>query len=107
MDVKEALERVGNDKELLIELFGMLEENLNEILPKLEAAIERSSAEEARSLSHRLKGSAANLSALALRQSASQIEQLAKQSDWAGIRSAMPGLHAESERFKAFRKTYS
>jgi len=56
-----AMERLGGDKEFLLELLEELIQQVREILPRIKEAVESENYTELRSLAHALKGAAANL----------------------------------------------
>ena len=63
IDWETAVERLGGDKEFLIELLNELVEQIDQSMPGLKQAIEQKNYPEVRSIAHGLKGAAANLGA--------------------------------------------
>ncbi|MHB2156434.1 Hpt domain-containing protein [Calditrichota bacterium GD2] len=63
IDWETAIERLGGDKEFLVELLNELVDQIEQSLPELKTAIEQNAFEEVRSVAHGLKGAAANLGA--------------------------------------------
>ena len=63
LDLETALERLGGDKEFLIELLEELVQQIDQTLPDLKKAIEEKNYDEVRSMAHGMKGAAANLGA--------------------------------------------
>ncbi len=63
IDWETAIERLGGDKEFLIELLNELVEQIDQSLPDLKTAIEQKNYSDVRSIAHGLKGAAANLGA--------------------------------------------
>lgn len=105
--LEDVLSRLDGNRELLLELFGMLDATISEILTKLEDAVSCENFSIAVSLGHQLKGAAANLSAIAVRDVALEIEQAAKRSDLAGVTTGIQRLKTEYSRFKTFCTEYS
>ena len=67
MDIPEFLERVQDDKELLLELLNIYEEDYKGKREQLGAAIEAGNVQETKNLAHSLKGASGNISAKQLR----------------------------------------
>lgn len=63
IDWDTAIERLGGDKEFLIELLNELVEQIDQSMPDLKTAIEQQNYSDVRSIAHGLKGAAANLGA--------------------------------------------
>ncbi len=63
IDWETAIERLGGDRDFLIELLNELVEQIDQTMPELKQAIENANYSEVRSLAHGLKGAAANLGA--------------------------------------------
>ncbi len=81
LDVPEFLERVQDDKELLLELLDIFVEDFEQKRPLLEEAINASDFEEIKSIAHSIKGASGNVSAKCLREVIIQIENMGKNSD--------------------------
>ncbi len=77
IDVEDALDRVQDDKELLLELFDIFQDDFEEKYPVLKDVSERGEAEEVRNLAHALKGAAGNISAQQIHKTCGQIEGMA------------------------------
>ena len=69
------LARIDDDRELFIDLLLMVKRNLPDQFELARKALERDDMEELRLLSHRIKGSADNVSALRVRYVAHRIER--------------------------------
>ncbi len=63
LDFEMAMERLGGDKEFLVELLGELIQQVDESLPEIKQAVQTKKFAELRSLAHGLKGASANLNA--------------------------------------------
>lgn len=105
VDLPDAIERVMGDagylRELMQEFCGMLDGSLKEIAE----AIDLPDAGEIAGRAHRLKGTAANLGATALRAAALSLEKAAKADDPAGIRAAYPELVRAADQLKDYTRT--
>ncbi len=77
-DVKEFLERVQEDKELLVELIGIYLEDYEGKRKILGEAIVANDYEAVRSVAHSLKGSSGNISAKSLRELFWKLEDMGK-----------------------------
>lgn len=76
-NAKEALERLGGNEVLLMRIVGMYLEQVQHKQQQLVAAINAMNPEETRLQSHSLKGLSGDVGADAVRELASNIEQLA------------------------------
>ena len=102
LDVEQALERFGDDKEFLKE---MIEEFLDYIPAQLEAirkAVEEQNAEALQAEAHSMKGAAANLAAESVRQAAYDIEMMGREAKLGGIENAFSELSQQLERLRQF-----
>jgi HPt (histidine-containing phosphotransfer) domain-containing protein len=98
---KEFLHRILEDGELARIILEKFVEEFPERLEKLKQAVAVGGSEDIRNLAHSIKGSAANISARSLSQSASQLEECGMQKD---LKSA-PGLLRQVEmEFEKFRR---
>jgi HPt (histidine-containing phosphotransfer) domain-containing protein len=92
IDLNEFLERVMNDKELLLELLDLFIEEFQEKRKLLGAAIENKNFEQIKSATHSLKGSSGNISAKSLRVTVIQIEKMGVNNDLTGAQEALGDL---------------
>ena len=81
IDLKEFLERVQDDKELLLELLDIYQEDFSEKRKALGEAMDKKDLEQIKSVAHSMKGSSGNISAKALHALCLRIEQTAKSGD--------------------------
>jgi PAS domain S-box-containing protein len=81
-DLAAALQRVEGDRELLEELARLFAEECPKFLAGIRRAFDASDAHELARLAHTVKGSASNLGASAVTQSAIELEKLARASDF-------------------------
>ena len=97
IDVNEVLDRVQNDKDLLVELLDIFKEDFLEKRKLLEQALKKTDWEQLKSVAHSLKGASGNISAKRINSSLIRLEQLAKNKDSNQI----------VETFKALDQQYS
>ena len=81
IDLKEFMERVQDDKELLVELLDIYQEDFVEKRNALGDAVTQKDLEQIKSVAHSMKGSSGNISAKALHALCLRIEQSAKSGD--------------------------
>ncbi|MBU0467877.1 MAG: Hpt domain-containing protein [Candidatus Omnitrophica bacterium] len=101
VDLNEFLERVQDDKELLLELIDIFAEDYLAKRELLKAAVENSDYEEIKGISHSLKGASGNISAKKLRLILLQFEEMGKAQDLAGAQDVLADLDKEYERVAA------
>lgn len=100
IDLEEVLERVQEDKELLLELFDIFSNDYTVKMQTLKAAITEKNFEVIKDVIHSIKGAAGNISAKAVHATCMNIEHLSAGKDLAGIQSAVPVLEGN---FKALQ----
>ncbi len=81
IDWETAIERLGGDKDFLIELLNELIEQMDQSLPELKQAIEQNDYDNVRSIAHGLKGAAANLGADQIANAFYEMETMGKNQD--------------------------
>ena len=101
LDRDAALDRLGGDDELLQELIGLMLEQSRELVGDIGAALDRGDAEVVCRAAHTIKGSAANLEAGPLRDTAGALEDLARSGSLAGAEAACAAMNVELERLAA------
>ena len=101
-----ALERLGNDKEFLVELLNELAEQVDETVPKLQEAINGSNFSEVDSLAHGLKGAAANLNADLMATQFKDLEFMGKNSDLNGALEKVQKISDANIALKELLKTF-
>ena len=99
-DLQEFMERVQNDKELLLELLDIFTEDYKTKRQLLGEAIEKNDYEQVRSIAHSLKGATGNISAKALRETLMQIEDMAKRENLSGIDNLLVILDSQYGEFQ-------
>jgi HPt (histidine-containing phosphotransfer) domain-containing protein len=78
LDLPEFLDRVQEDKDLLLELLDIYVDDYKQKRQSLEVALKDKNFEEIRNIAHSLKGSSGNISAKDLRELFSRIEEMGK-----------------------------
>jgi HPt (histidine-containing phosphotransfer) domain-containing protein len=76
IDLEIALDRLGGDKEFLLELYNELNEQLNPTLEQILSAVESLDYAQLRSIAHGMKGASSNLGADRLSNYFKQLEKL-------------------------------
>lgn len=107
VDLPSLLHRCLGKRELAERLIQKLAQQADQDLANLEEALRLGNAAEARAVAHRLKGAAANVSALKLRDIASALETLGREGNLAPAQPLMVQLRLAVERVKALAKTGS
>lgn len=97
LDLPDVLERVQDDKELLLELFDIFTEDYKAKREGFNRAVESKNADEFRSIAHALKGASGNISAKQLRVIFMDCEEMGKSGD----------LTNASEKLKELDQAYS
>jgi HPt (histidine-containing phosphotransfer) domain-containing protein len=100
IDVPELMERVQDDKELILELFDIFLEDYDKRRAALEGAVKVSDFEEIGSVSHSLKGAAGNISAKPLRMVLMELENKGKASDLNGVPELISAMDKEFDLLK-------
>ena len=83
IDLDEVLERVQNDRDLLLELIQIFLDDCAQKIGILKTAVEMKNFQQAREIAHSLKGASANISAKKVSAVFSTLEQMAKNNDLA------------------------
>ena len=96
-----ALERTGQDEELLAEVTTLFLDDVPERLQELREALTAGEARRLERVAHGIKGAAANLAAEATRSAAATLEQLGKAADLDAAAAVLTKLEEEVERLRA------
>ncbi len=107
INIEEALERIGGEKEFLFELLHEFAQQIEEMMPSLEEAIRNSDYDNIKLIAHSLRGAAGNLSINGMYKALSEIEKLA-----IGLKSNemtvfIERVNEENSNFKKFLKDKS
>jgi len=105
LDLAKALRWVDGDRELLIELVGVLIEDHPRRMDALHSAIQAGDGAAARSAAHSLKGAVAALGADAARERAQHLEDLCAAGRLADIDIPLAQLERETDRLMGFLMT--
>lgn len=101
IDLKDALERVQDDKELLLELFEIF---LEDFPPKRDAfwsALEKNDVVAFQHLAHGLKGATGNISARQMHENCVELDLMGKGGDIADAKGKLELLDKQFAEFKA------
>ena len=92
VDLNEVMERVQDDKELLLELFEIFDKDYTEKVQTLKSAVSEKNFEVIKDVIHSIKGAAGNISAKIVHGACANMEQLCAKQDIAAIEAAVPIL---------------
>ncbi len=106
-DADLALANAGGDPGLERELAGLFLEEAPRLLDQLSTAVAARDGAVAVRLAHSLKGSAATVGALAVRDRAQRLELSAGAADWAAVDADLPELGKEFEELTALLAEFS
>ena len=102
IDLKDVLERVQDDKELLAELFDIYEEDFVVKRKDLGDAIAAHDIVKIKEVAHSMKGSSGNISAKSLHAACLQLELLAKEGKTDGMLEVVSLIDGYFEQIKVF-----
>ena len=102
IDLKDVLERVQDDKELLSELFDIYEEDFLIKRKALGQAIVAHDIAKIKEVAHSMKGSSGNISAKPMHAACLQLELLAKEGKTDGMQEVAIAIDGYFEEIKAF-----
>ncbi len=105
LDLETALERLGGDKEFLIELLEELVQQIDQTLPELKSAVESENYDAVRSMAHGIKGAAANLGADKAMEIFYNLEMMGKGHDLTGAMEALAAAEQLNAQLKERIKT--
>jgi len=97
LDLQEALERVQDDKELLLELFDIFQEDYIEKRKILDEKSKENNFEDLKNIAHSLKGASSNISAKKVYASFSQLEIIAPEGEVEKINGLLGKIDVEYE----------
>ena len=100
LDIEELLERVQDDKELMLELFDIYLEDYVGKRVALEQACKSSNFEEIKSIGHSLKGASGNISAKSVREICMTFEDMGKNELLTGWENLIADLDKQIELLK-------
>ena len=99
-DESDALERLGDDRELLMEIIQVFVEEIPEQILQLKAAFEESDKDKLKRMGHTIKGSAGNLGAIGIQRVALEIENSGDNNDFEKSSNLIEKLESEISNFQ-------
>jgi HPt (histidine-containing phosphotransfer) domain-containing protein len=100
IDLKDGLERVQDDKDLLCELFDIFSEDFVGKFEALKVACAKGDLAAFQMLAHGLKGATGNISARRMHENCIELDKLGKASDVSGASAKVELLGRQFEEFK-------
>ncbi len=97
LDLEEFLERVQDDKKLLLELLDIFVQDFKEKRTQMAEAIRNKDIDQIKKIAHALKGSSGNISAKLLRLTVVQLEDMGKNNDLNGADEALSAMDRKFE----------
>ena len=101
IDLKDALERVQDDKELLLELFDIFQEDFPGKRNAFWAAFEKGDAVTFQQVAHGLKGATGNISARRMHENCTDLDHLGKVGTIADVKPKLELLDQQYAEFQA------
>jgi HPt (histidine-containing phosphotransfer) domain-containing protein len=101
IDTKDALERVQDDKELLLELFDIFTEDFVGKRETFWKAFEKHDVITFQQIAHGLKGATGNISAAQMHENCTNLDRMGKDGDIANAKAALELLDRQFVAFKA------
>ncbi|MBD3181039.1 MEKHLA domain-containing protein [Candidatus Poribacteria bacterium] len=99
-DISEALDRAGDDEELLLTVTEIFLEEKPNMLSDIRKAIDQNDGEGLRHAAHTLKGSAGNISAKGVSQAALVLENMGRENDFGEAEDAYAKLESELKKLE-------
>ena len=92
MDLEKLADSIGIETETLKSILRRFMDQTPDDIDRLEKEISKEDAEAVRASAHHIKGAALNLELIELSDTAMQLENAAKKSDWTAIRQLISAL---------------
>ena len=102
IDLKDFMERVQDDKELLVELLDIFQEDFVGKRQAMGDAVKGNDVTKIKEVAHSLKGASGNISAKEMHANFLKIEQAAKINDIAGMTPILQSIDGQFEQIKQF-----
>ena len=102
IDLKDFMERVQDDKELLLELLDIFQEDFVGKRQSLNEALQTKDLNKIKEVAHSLKGASGNISAKEMHANFIRLEQLAKTSDFVQMSGVLQSIDGQFELIKQF-----
>ncbi|MFA5088573.1 MAG: Hpt domain-containing protein [Candidatus Omnitrophota bacterium] len=100
INISDALERVQDDRELLLELFDIFQQDFEEKRQEIGRCLESKNFEQMKDIAHSLKGASGNISAERIYVPLSELEQIAGKGDLPQINSLIKIIDQRYEELK-------
>ncbi len=105
IDIPSALDRIGDEKDFLLELLEIFEVDYREKIVRLREAVAGEDFGILMEIGHALKGASSNLSLLPLQEACRNMEEAGKGRDIESAREALSRMETEHARLRAFIPT--
>ena len=102
IDLPDVLARVQDDKELLLELLDIFQEDFLKKRQALGKAVADNNIPKVKEMAHSIKGSSGNISIKPMFAACLQLESLAKSDSTAGMADLIKTIDAQFEQVKVF-----
>lgn len=106
IDLKDVLDRVQDDKELLVELFDIYQEDFVVKRKALGEAIAAKDLAKVKEVAHSMKGASGNISAKPLFKVCLELEHMAREGTVNGMEALLPTIDGHFEAIKAFAANF-
>jgi HPt (histidine-containing phosphotransfer) domain-containing protein len=106
IDLKDVMERVQGDRELLVELLDIYQEDFVGKRQALHEAIDRGDIAKIKEIAHSMKGASGNISAKPLHAACLKLEMLAREGDVSGMKEVAVAIDGYFEQIKVFAVKY-
>ena len=107
LNIDDALERIGGDREFLFELLNEFVQQVDDNLPVLDKAIKIDDFENVKLIAHGLRGAAGNLSISGMHNALTEIEALAVAKGNSKMGLFLSKVYEEQSALKKFLKEHS
>ena len=101
IDLKDVMERVQDDKELLLELLDIFQEDFVNKRKLLGEALVNKDMVKIKEIAHSIKGASGNISAKPMHASCLKLETLAKDGTFDGMAAILTSIDGQFEEVKA------
>ena len=102
IDLKEVMDRVQDDRELLIELLQIFSDDYAQKEKMLDEAVAKNDFEQVRDIAHGLKGASGNISAKKLCSCFADLGQMAKTRDFSKAKETLDLIDRQFNELKDF-----
>jgi len=105
IDLPEFLERVQDDKDLILELLDIFDQDYAVKRKLFDDVVSKKDFEQLKSITHSLKGASGNISAKQLRSCFLKLEEMAKMNDVTHAPEVLKELDEHYQQYTAFKAT--